>query len=83
MAGLTFSNVFPSAASTSLPSISMRASGLTFGVSVTVLSSVALVWPLSSCGDGNHRGRPRTRSATMLRWISEVPPAMVPAKVRR
>jgi hypothetical protein len=26
------------------------------------------------------RGRPRTRSAMMLRWISEVPPAMVPAK---
>ena len=29
------------------------------------------------------RGRPRTCSATMLRWIWEVPPAMVPAKLRR
>ena len=28
------------------------------------------------------RGRPSTRSAMMLRWISEVPPAMVPAKLR-
>jgi hypothetical protein len=29
------------------------------------------------------RGRPSTRSATMLRWISDVPPAMVPEKERR
>ena len=29
------------------------------------------------------RGRPKTFSATMLRWISDVPPAMVPAKARR
>ena len=28
------------------------------------------------------RGRPRTRWAMMLRWISEVPPAMVPPKLR-
>ena len=29
------------------------------------------------------RGRPSTRSATMLRWISDVPPAIVPANERR
>ncbi len=28
------------------------------------------------------RGRPRTCCAMMLRWISEVPPAMVPPKLR-
>ena len=27
--------------------------------------------------------RPSTRSATMLRWISDVPPAMVPENERR
>ncbi len=34
-------------------------------------------------GARHPRGRPRTRSATMLRWISEVPPAMVPENDRR
>src|SRR5450756_124586 len=29
-----------------------------------------------------HLGRPRMRSAMMLRWTSEVPPAMVPVKLR-
>lgn len=29
------------------------------------------------------RGRPRMRWAMILRWISEVPPAMVPEKLRR
>jgi hypothetical protein len=27
-------------------------------------------------------GNPSTRCAMMLRWISDVPPAMVPAKLR-
>jgi cytochrome P450 len=31
---------------------------------------------------GQPRGRPSTRWAMMLRWISEVPPAIVPAKLR-
>jgi hypothetical protein len=41
--------------------------------------------PESSCpsAPGHPRGRPSTRSATMLRWISDVPPAMVPEKERR
>lgn len=30
-----------------------------------------------------YRGNPSTRCAMMLRWISEVPPAMVPEKLRR
>ena len=42
--------------------------------------------PSPGQGSGNRpvaqRGRPRTRSAMMLRWIWEVPPAMVPAKLR-
>lgn len=35
-----------------------------------------------SVGPGGYLGRPRMRSAMMLRWISEVPPAMVPPKLR-
>ena len=32
--------------------------------------------------EGQPRGRPSTRWAMMLRWISEVPPAIVPEKLR-
>src|SRR4029079_15710604 len=37
-------------------------------------------WPLNGSGS---RGRPRTRSPPMLRWISDVPPSMELARVRR
>ncbi len=38
--------------------------------------------PRTLAEGGQRRGRPSTRWAMMLRWISDVPPAMVPAKGR-
>ena len=40
-----------------------------------------MVPPCVCCAAATCRGRPSTRSAMMLRWISDVPPAMVPAKL--
>src|ERR1700722_12347389 len=50
VAGFTLSNVLPESASTSLPSMSIRCSGLTFAVSLTVVI-------LSSSGSPRSRGR--------------------------
>ena len=48
------------------------------------LGTAALATPAESAlrRAAQRRGRPSTRWAMMLRWISDVPPAMVPANER-
>ena len=58
-----------------------RSRGISTG---TTAASIATATPISDEEPGPHpRGRPSTRSATMLRWISDVPPEMVPENERR
>ena len=46
-------------------------------------ASVHIILAVTVSGNAQFRGKPRIRSAMMFRWISDVPPAMVAAKVRK